>query len=138
MEPRRPAQDEAEHVCDFGGQLQPSRADEVEPALVLAHDAGQAGMPQALLHGPENAVPGPDKDQAGGIEANASQRRRVKVASRRDPQHRAGAARQHGSGEQRRGGAMLDGRAAGEQLVHGAQGETLAGQMCVQLQNAER
>ncbi len=138
VEPRRPAQDEAEHVCDFGGQLQPSRGDQVEPALVLAHDAGQAGMAQALLHGPESAAPGPDEDQAGGIETDAGQRRRVKITSRRDPQYRADTARQHGGGEQRRGGTVLDGGATSEQLVHGAKGETLAGQMRVKLGNAER
>jgi len=33
---------------------------------------------------------------------------------------------------------MLNGRAAGEHLVNGAQGETLAGQMRVYLRDAER
>jgi len=44
---------------------------------VLAHHAGQAGMAQALLHGPEGTTSRPDKDHAGGIKTGAGQRRRV-------------------------------------------------------------
>jgi len=79
-----------------------------------------------------------DKDHAGGIETGAGQRRRVEVAAGRDPQHRADTAGQHSRGEQRRGGAVLDSGTAGKQLVHRAEGETLAGQMRVQLWKAER
>ena len=105
---------------------------------MLANHAGQAGMAQALLGGPQRAVPGLHEDQAGRIEAGAGQSRRVEITSRRDPQHRAGAAGQHGSGEQRRGGAVLHGRAAGEQLVHRAQGKAAARQVRVQLGQAKR
>ena len=76
--------------------------------------------------------------QAGRIKAGAGQRGRVQVAVGRDPRHRAGAAGQHGSGEQRRGGAVLDRGAAGEQLVHRAEGEAAAGQALVQRRQAER
>jgi len=95
-------------------------------------------MAQALLGGPQRTVPGRDEDQAGGIKAGAGQGGRVQVAVGRDPQHRARAAGQHGCGEQRRGGAMLDSRATGKQLVHRAQGETTARQVRVQLGQAER
>ncbi len=118
---------------------------------MLADHAGQARVAQALLHGPQGAVPGLHEDQAGGIEAGAGQGRRIKITSRRDPQRRGGTAGQHAGGEQRRGGtagqhaggeqrrggAMLDGGAAGKQLVHGAEGKTLAGQVRIQLQQAE-
>ena len=72
------------------------------------------------------------------MEAGAGQSRQVEITSRRDPQHRAGPASQHGSGEQRRGGAVLHGRAAGEQFVHCAQGEAPAEQVRVQRWQAER
>jgi len=73
-------------------------------------------MAQALLHGPQRAVPGRDEDHAGGVEARTGQRRRVQVAAGRDPQHRPGTAGQDAGDEQRRGGAVLDGGAAREQL----------------------
>jgi len=44
---------------------------------MLAYHAGQARMAQALLHGPEGAVPGLDENHAGGIETRAGQRRRI-------------------------------------------------------------
>jgi len=95
-------------------------------------------MAQALLHGPQSVVSSVDEDHAGGIEAGASQCRRIQVPSSRDPQHRAGTAGQHPSSKQRRGGTMLNGGATSKQFVHRTQGKTLAGQTNVQLRNTER
>lgn len=120
IEVARPAQDETEHVGGLGRQLQPPRGGKVEPSLVLADHAGKPGVAQALLHGPQGVLPGLDEDDAARVEAGAGQGRRVKVASGQDPHHRARLAGQHPSGEQCRGGAVLDDGTACEHLVHRA------------------
>ena len=123
----------------FGGQLQPSGRDETE-AGGLGHDGGQTGVTKAFLETGEEGrlVPGLDIDHPVRPQTDLTQGRGEEVGAGHAPQHLAGPPGGDPGREQGCGGAVYGLLTSAGDLVKGAERQTAAGQVSVEVVNPER
>ena len=122
----------------LGGELQPARSGQADPAGELGDDAGETAMTQPVLHDEERlAAAGLGVDDTVRMQAGGGEARGEDVALLDHPEHLAVDAREDAGGEHGGGSAVLDVGAGAGDLVQRAAGKAAAGQSGVEVGHAE-
>jgi hypothetical protein len=105
----------------------------------FAHYGREPAMPQALFHGREDLaiLPGLDKDDPIGVEADASETGREQIAAAKAPKDGTIKPSNASGHKHRRDSRVFGGKARPARLVQGAEGEASSRKVRIESRHAE-